>query len=90
MNKTYVFHSDAGHGWLAVKRTELKALDILGKISTYSYQKGGTVYLEEDGDYSIFVNAKRAIEQQVEIRDSYRDTSPIRNYMHFVPMESVL
>lgn len=55
--KIYKFYSDPGHGWLAVKRVELEELDILYKISTYSYQKGATVYLEEDRDLDIFFTA---------------------------------
>ena len=51
------FYSDSMHGWLAVKRNLLKDLNILDKISSYSYQKGKTVYLEEDRDYSLFVSA---------------------------------
>ena len=32
-NKTYVFHTDPGHGWLAVKKRELTELQIMGEIS---------------------------------------------------------
>jgi len=81
----YIFHTDAGHGWLAVKRAELKALNILDQISSFSYQRGETVYLEEDCDYSIFINAKKENKEQYEIKDSYRDPSPIRNYIPFAP-----
>lgn len=48
---------DPGHGWLAVKREELIAMGILHHITSYSYQKGATVYLEEDCDASTFVEA---------------------------------
>lgn len=53
----YIFHSDAGHGWLAVDREELVELRIADQISSYSYQRGSTVYLEEDCDASTFINA---------------------------------
>lgn len=43
-SKTYKFYSDPGHGWLAVKRRELKDLGIDQTISSYSYQKGLTIY----------------------------------------------
>lgn len=56
--KTYKFYSDAGHGWLAVKRSELIDLGLIGKISHYSYQRGQTVYLEEDCDLQLFAQAK--------------------------------
>lgn len=53
----YVFHSDAGHGWLEVDREELVELRIADQISSYSYQRGKKVYLEEDCDASSFINA---------------------------------
>jgi hypothetical protein len=82
--KNYIFHTDGGHGWLAVKRKELEALNILDKITWASYQKGGTVYLEEDCDAGTFMNA-RGIKTLEELgcKESYRDRSPIRNYQPF-------
>jgi hypothetical protein len=55
----YVWAQDAGHEWLAVKASELINLEIADKISTYSYVKGGTVYLEGDCDASEFIDAYR-------------------------------
>ena len=56
----YKFYSDPGHGWLAVKRSELAALGIEADITSFSMQSpaGGTVYLEEDMDVSTFIKAK--------------------------------
>ena len=56
----YVFHTDPSHGWLAVKLSELVRLGIDGKISSFSYENKGTVYLEEDCDMQKFVDAKEA------------------------------
>ena len=55
--ETYCLFSDAGHGWLKVKRAELKRMGIADKITSYSYQKGDDVYLEEDCDASRFLEA---------------------------------
>ena len=55
--KKYDFYSDPGHGWLKVKRKELEELGIANKITEYSYQRGDFVYLEEDADASIFIEA---------------------------------
>ena len=60
MAKTYVWAMDSGHAWLAVKAGELVSLGIQDKISSYSYVKGSTVYLEEDCDAGLFINAYRA------------------------------
>ena len=54
---TYTFHNDPGHGWLEVGRDELTMLHIDDQISSYSYQTGNKVYLEEDCDASVFINA---------------------------------
>lgn len=82
-SKTYIFHSDPGHGWLAVKLKELQELGIADKISSYSYQKGKTVYLEEDCDMSIFIKAKKAQGIDVQYRDSYLEKTPIRYYSSY-------
>lgn len=52
---TRTFHSDAGHGWLAVKKKELILLGIAEKITSCSYQKGLTAYLEEDCDAGTYL-----------------------------------
>jgi hypothetical protein len=59
MQNTYKYYQDPGHGWIAVKLEELKRLGIARKISGWSYAKGNTVYLEEDGDVSVFIKAKK-------------------------------
>jgi hypothetical protein len=82
---TYVFHSDPGHAWLQVKRSELKDLGILDKISNYSYQKGNDVFLEEDCDYGAFYEAMAAIGKTIEIREanSHSKDSIVRSYEGF-------
>jgi len=60
-NKPYKYYYDDGHGWLAVKFAELVSLDLVDKISSYSYKSatGKTVYLEHDLDMQIFADAKK-------------------------------
>lgn len=82
-NKTYIFHSDPGHSWLAVKRKELKELGIEKEISQCSYQRGKTVYLEEDCDAPIFYKALESRNITFTYRESYQNNSPIRNYEHY-------
>jgi hypothetical protein len=64
------FHSDSGHGWLAVKRKEVEQLGIADKVSKFSYAKGKTVYLEEDTDAGLFLNAAKAAGLEVEVKDA--------------------
>jgi len=83
--KKYKFYADGGHGWLAVKRQELIDLGILEKISEYSYQKGKTVYLEEDCDATLFVDTYK---NKFGVLPEYQEIiidgqSPIRSYERF-------
>jgi len=64
---TYDFYSDPGHGWLAVKYDELVELGIADKISGYSYKRGNDVYLEEDCDMAIFMQAMEAKGVQIKL-----------------------
>lgn len=84
--KTFKYYHDSQHGWLAVKKNLLKELSISQKISSYSYQRGQTVYLEEDSDLDIFFkayNSKYGIDPICE--SYYHDgNSPIRSYDCFV------
>lgn len=81
--KKYHFYSDSGHGWLAVKIKELVRLNLMDKISSYSYIKGKTVYLEEDCDASMFIQAKKLINEKVEIKTTNYNRAPIRSYKAF-------
>jgi len=86
----FYFHSDAGHGWLAAKRQDLKDLGILGRITNYSYQRGKTVYLEEDCDAPLFLKAyERKYGKKPEIKRAKElNRSPIRGYHRFATSAS--
>jgi hypothetical protein len=91
VNKKFKFHSDAGHGWLAVKISLIKQLGLTYEISPYSYVKGQTAYLEEDSDRSKFVIAYRAkygCEPEIDELPS-KDRSPIRSFERFEPFNVV-
>ena len=80
-NKTYIFHTDPGHGWLAVPYKDLVELNIQDKISDYSYSKGATAYLEEDCDAAVFINAYKAkFGKMFAFRQSYKENTPIRYF----------
>ena len=81
-----VYYQDPGHGWVAVKRTLLRTLGIEDRITPYSYQRGGTVYLEEDCDMATFHHAAVAAGWEVNYLPVHTDKrSPIRAYERFVP-----
>lgn len=78
-------YSDPSHGWLKVTRKKLESLGISGQISSCSYQRGDWVYLEEDCDAGIFINALKAIGKTVEFREHHTDKrSRIRGYDMYV------
>ena len=78
------FHSDSGHGWLAVKRKEVEELGISDAISDFSYQKGKTVYLEEDKDLATFKTALESKGVTLEIKEAKPvKRSNIRGFSRF-------
>lgn len=78
-------YSDPGHSWAAVKRQTLYQLGIADKITSYSYQKGGTVYLEEDLDLPTLVTALALKGEVVQYKEKHTNKySPIRSYNRFV------
>lgn len=86
MSKTYIYHTDPGHGWFAVKRSELLKLGIADKITGFSYVRGGTVYLEEDCDAARFFEAyEQQFGSKPQYRESHREYTPIRNYQSYSP-----
>ena len=58
MNPTFTFFNDPGHGWLRVPVDFLKFVGLKTKdFSSYSYRYVDMVYLEEDCDAPLFLNA---------------------------------
>ena len=88
MEKTIVkfrFHSDAGHGWLEVRRNELNASGLTAVDFSYcSYRaSNGTLYLEEDCDAPKFLDAyKKNTGNEIEFEEIEQDPSPIRAMNH--------
>ena len=81
---------DSRHGWGAVKRTLLESLGIADKVSHYSYQRGQTVYLEEDCDLSLLIHALRLHCIKPEFIEHHTDRSPIRSYDHYRPSAQLM
>ena len=82
--KPVIYYTDPGHGWFAVKRAELAELGILGQVSHYSYQRGRTVYLEEDCDATLYFTAHKAAGTVPPYIEKHTDKRhPIRSYSTF-------
>lgn len=79
-------YSDAGHGWLAVKRSVLVSLKLIDLVTNYSYvsKSGGTVYLEEDQDASTLIKVLKQLNIVYSIESvDHGDRSYIRNLKRF-------
>lgn len=77
-------YSDPGHAWCKVHRSLIENLGIAGKITSYSYQRGEYVYLEEDCDLSTFATALRATGRTIQFREFNTDKqSKIRSYERY-------
>ena len=84
--KTYNVQSDPGHAWMKVTRAELFKLNIADKISMYRYQRKDSVYLEEDSDLGIFVQAMKdkGIKVKFRVFVTREKNSKIRSYTRFL------
>lgn len=89
------YWNDPGHGWLEVRKEDLKTLGIQFAISGYSYQDGDKAYLEEDSDMTIYFQALFSAEitdhnewdsfKNSCFVDEYRENIFIRNLNHYTP-----
>ena len=75
--RTFTFYCDPGHAWLKVSLALLEELDLVNKVSRYSYRSAEHAYLEEDCDAGLFIRAwqartgnKPAIKAKISNRES--------------------
>ena len=77
-------YSDPGHAWCKVSRFLIEDLGIADEITTFSYQRGEYVYLEEDCDLSTFIKALRATGRTIRFYEYHTDKqSKIRSYARY-------
>ena len=81
---TLKYYSDPGHGWIKVDHLLIQSLGLSDKITTYSYQRKDSVYLEEDCDAELLLNALdiNGIKYKL-IRLYTNKQSRIRNYKYY-------
>jgi hypothetical protein len=87
MDKVFIKHNDAAHGWLEVSYKDITDLNIQNEISEFSYinKTIESVFLEEDCDMTLFMKAyknkyKKGIVYCTE--DNY-EIHPIRNLPNY-------
>lgn len=78
---TLTFYSDAGHGWLKAPAALLDELNLKDKITSFSKLRNKDVFLEEDCDAPVLLNALEGIGCKVRIVERHTDkSSKIRSY----------
>lgn len=85
---TLTYHQDPGHGWIEIPRT--LARQVLGsaysRISPCSYRRGNQLFLEEDCDAPLLLNAARAAGLTVHLNEQHiNQDSFIRSLPPFTP-----
>lgn len=93
MEKTFtiIVYSDGGHAWGKVKRQVLRNLDLEDKISPYSYQLRDNVYLEEDCDLGLLLQALYNNNTRVKFIEKHTDKeSRIRSYDRYQHEDTTL
>lgn len=87
---TIICYSDPGHSWGKVKRSVLHNLGIANNITSYSYQRGEYVYLEEDCDLSTLCMALNQRNTRIKfVEKSTNRDSRIRSYERYRPFDVV-
>ena len=81
---TVIIYSDPGHAWAKCRREVLSNLGIANKVSAYSYQRNDYVYLEEDCDYPLLVEALKQRNTRIKcVERSSSNSSRIRSYERY-------
>ena len=81
---TIIVYSDPSHSWGKVRREVLKNLKLERNVSSYSFQRGEYVYLEEDNDLSMLCQALYDNNTRVVFVEKHTDKpSRVRTYDHY-------
>ena len=86
MNDQYIHPTEASHGGIEVKYSELVRLGIDHAISDFSYMHDDTVYLEQDSDWSKWDKAKKQRGEAYKIIERYQENSYVQNYKSYTPL----
>ena len=70
----FIFHTDAGHGWLFANNAQLVELGLTrSSFTKYSYCGFDGVYAEEDCDAGIIINAVKAQGREFKFNERHMD-----------------
>jgi len=76
--------ADPGHAWARFPKARLIKLGIADKVSSYSYERNGQAFLEEDCDLALLMNALKSKGYAVKFREYHTNrSSKIRSYSSY-------
>lgn len=91
--RTFAYIQDPGHGWLRVPHSEFAPFtEIHSLVSTFSYQSDKYVFLEEDVDMQLFIDArtKAGLVTKTKPYQNKSRESKIRKYDSYKRPEAIL
>lgn len=75
-------HEDPGHSWLEVSKKQMEGFGVIP--SSCSYERGNSIFLEEDCDAPLFIGALIERKMQFGIRRTvYNNMCFIRELKHY-------
>ena len=81
--KTFTFYNTERHGYVETTRAYLRKLKISKLISPYSRQSGNKVYIEEDGDLSLFCKRHTVVGIQIILKEAEKSQSFFDNMWNY-------
>ncbi len=86
---SFTYYTDPGHGWVEAPLALIHELGLTSKITPYSYQRGGMVYLEEDCDAGELIAEMKArgMSYDIQVVNSNHD-SFVRSLRPYAPLVS--
>ena len=72
--------TDPGHGWIKISLNHLKQLNLIEKITPFSFINNKHAYLEEDCDASLLIKTLEESNVSYEFRYNHSNTSSKLRY----------
>ena len=81
--KTFTYYMTERHGYVETTRAYLRKLKISKLISPYSRQSGTKVYLEEDGDLTLFIKRHSVVGIEITLKEAEKQQRYFDNMLNY-------
>ena len=81
--KTFTYYMTERHGYVETTRAYLRKLKISKLISPYSRQSGNKVYLEEDGDLTLFIKRHSVVGIEITLKEAEKQQRYFDNMLNY-------